>query len=80
MSTKDLAKIIIPIGIAVIVIVIIIVAIYFPPTGTLECSLQSAPGDPHADYTYRIKFNFWKVKQMEAEEISLSFSLCIRWI
>ncbi len=68
MTTRDLAKILIPIGIAIVVITIIVVAVYFPPTGVLECTLKSAPGDPQAEYTYTATFKTWKVKQLVTEE------------
>lgn len=69
MSTRDLAKILIPTIIGIIIITIIVVAIYFPPKGLLVCNLSSAPGDPHADYIYKVKFSNWKAKQLETQEV-----------
>ena len=72
MSTRDLARIGIPILIGVIALIIVIVAVYFPPAGNLVCNLSSAPGDPHADYTYTINFSLWKVKEIETKEVITS--------
>ncbi len=68
MSTRDLARIIVPVVIGIIVIAIIVVAIYFPPSGTLVCNLSSAPGDPHAEYTYTVRFKMWKANDLEVKQ------------
>ena len=72
MSTRDLARIGTPILIGIILLFIVIMEIYFPPSGNLVCNLSSAPGDPHADYTYTIHFKHWKIKQIETKEVITS--------
>lgn len=72
MSTRDLAKKLIPVGIVLVVLIVIIIAVYFPPNGKLVCTLSSAPGDPHADYTYTAYFKFWKVNKIVTEEVITS--------
>ena len=69
MSTRDLTRILVPVIIGIIVITIIVVALYFPPSGTLVCYLSSAPGDPHADYTYTVRFKMWKANDLEVKQI-----------
>ncbi|MBP5679069.1 MAG: hypothetical protein J6X28_04505 [Bacilli bacterium] len=64
-TTRDLAKVLIPCGIVVILLIIFIVAIYFPPSGKMTCTMKSAPGDPEANYTYVIQFRFWRVNALE---------------
>jgi len=71
-STRDLAKRLIPAIIGLIILVVIIIAIYFPPNGKMICTLSSAPGDPHADYTYTAYFKFWKVNKIVTEEVITS--------
>jgi len=72
MTTRDLAKILIPTIIGLTLIVILVVAIYYPPTGKMTCTLSSAPGDPQAEYTYVVKFNLWKVHEIESKEVITS--------
>lgn len=72
MSTRDLARIGIPILIVVIIISVVVVAKYFPPNGKLVCEYASAPGDPHADYIYTANFSFWKVKKVETRMVLTS--------
>ena len=72
MSTRDLARILIPIFIIIIIITIGAIFIYNPPTGNLVCKLSSAPGDPHAEYTYTVTFKYWNVKTIETKEVITS--------
>ena len=69
MSTRDLARIIIPILIVIIIASIVVVAVYFPPNGTMVCTYASAPGDPHAEFTYTAHFKLWKVLDTTSEVI-----------
>ena len=72
MSTRDLAKKLIPACIGLIVLLVIIVLVYFPPFGKLVCTLSSAPGDPHAEYTYTAYFKLWKVNKIVTEQVITS--------
>ena len=72
MSTRDLARKFGPIAVLVIVLLIVAMFVYFPPSGKMTCKLSSAPGDPHAEYTYTVLFKLWKVKNVETKQVITS--------
>ena len=72
MTTRELRIKLTPLVIAIVFFVILCIAIYNPPFGNMTCSISSAPGDPHAEYIYKVKFNFWRVNQVESTEMITS--------
>jgi len=72
MSTRDLVRKVLPAVIVGILLIVVAIFVWIPPTGKLVCSLSSAPGDPQADYTFTIRFNFWKVNKVETKQVITS--------
>ena len=72
MSRRDLIKKIAIISGIVLAVIIVIIAVFFPPNGKMICKVDSAPGDPFAEYTYTVNFKLWKVKKVEAKQIITS--------
>ena len=72
MSTRDLARIMIPILIIIMITTVSVWLITNPPSGNLVCNLSSAKGDPHAEYTYKVHFKHWKVNSIETTEVITS--------
>ena len=73
MSTRDLVKKLWPIVGILIIGIIGWIAVFHPPYGKLVCEYESAPGDPHAEYTYTTKFKLWKVHEIETKQIITSY-------
>ena len=72
MSTRELRIKLTPLVIAIVFFGILCMAVYNPPFGKMTCTISSAPGDPHAEYTYKVNFNFWRVNTVESTEMITS--------
>ena len=69
MTTKDLIKKYIPVGVLGVMVIIIVLCTYFPPFGTMICEMKSAPGDIDAQSTYTANFSLWHVDTLKITEI-----------
>jgi uncharacterized lipoprotein YehR (DUF1307 family) len=61
MTTRDIVRKYIPLGIGIILLIIVLILLIFPPFGKMVCEVNSAPGDMSASYTYVADFSMWKV-------------------
>ena len=72
MSTRELRIKLTPLVIAMLFFIILCIALYNPPFGKMTCTISSAPGDPHAEYIYKVHFNLWEVNEVESTEMITS--------
>ena len=68
MTTMDIYKKFIPLGIGVIVFIIVGIFYFYPPFGKMICESKSAPGDMSATFVYEVDFSFWRVKKLKVIE------------
>ncbi|MBQ3307334.1 MAG: DUF1307 domain-containing protein [Bacilli bacterium] len=68
MTTRDIVKKYIPLGIGIIILIILFIYFVFPPFGKMVCEVNSAPGDMNASYTYVADFSLWRVYNFKMVE------------
>ena len=69
MTSVDVLKKYIPIGVGALVVIIVAIFYFFPPNGRMVCELSSAPGNMAASSTYVVDFSLWKVNKLKVTEV-----------
>ena len=68
MTTRDIVRKYIPLGLGIVLLIIVLILLLFPPFGKMVCEVNSAPGDMNASYTYVADFSLWKVYNFKMVE------------
>ena len=68
MTTMDIIKKYIPLGVIALVVLVVAVLYFFPPNGRMVCELNSAPGNMTSTSTYVVDYSFWRVKFLKVTE------------
>ena len=69
MTSIDVMKKYIPIGVGALVLIVVGILYFFPPNGRMVCEMSSAPGDMTSSSTFVADFSFWRVNTLKITEV-----------
>lgn len=68
MTSVEITKKYIPIGLMILFVIVCILFLVFPPNGKLVCNANGVPGDVEIKYSYVAEYKWWVVKKLSVKQ------------